>query len=236
MAIGKRLVEIRKLLKAELGDVLTPGVNSSNDAGYNLLLANKQEFFYQSFDWPHLRVKIDVALSAGTRYYDFPLDQLEMTKAWTADVLFGNRWMPVEKGIEEVNFNTFNSDLNMKADFVRRVDLYNQGAVQQLEVWPIPATGQTLRLTGIRPLNVLQSDDDTADLDHLVLVLFCAAEILSLRKQSNAQAKLSQATQILNRVRGAAPARDSVLIMGGAESDNVRNTNLSGRPTIAITP
>ena len=229
---------MRKLLKAELGDVLTAGVNSSNDATYNILLANRQEFFYQIYDWPHLEIKTDIPLPSQTRYIDFPATQIEVTKTWSGSVKFGNRWIELDKGIDEGDYNLYDSDNSFRADFVRKIDLYNQepSGTQQLEVWPVPATLQLLRLTGTRPLPDLVSDDDVCVLDHLLIVMFTAADILSLRKQANAQAKLSQATQLLNRLRGAAPARNSVFIMGGSSSEGETNRSLNGRPTIAITP
>lgn len=229
--INARLKDLRKKLKAEVGDVLTPGVNDDLDLTYNALLENKQAFFYEQYDWPHLKIQQDITVPAGTRLITFPAN-ISNIKPWEAHVYFTSCWHPVAFGVTDDLFNASDSDLGETSDPIRRVALYNTASstISQLEVWPIPGQEQKLRIRGFKALPKLQADDDIAVLDDLMIVLFVAAEILTKRKQPDAQAKLQQATSHFARLKGASP-KNPMFIMGGTRQRRLSTHLESYYPT-----
>jgi len=99
---------------------------------------------------------------------------------------------------------------------------YNTAEVTLFEIWPIPASSQTVRFTGQRNISPLIADTDTADLDDLMIVLFSAAEILTRNKQQDAPLKLQKAQSRLNYVRAAYPRRTSHVVFGGGQEPEIK--------------
>jgi hypothetical protein len=217
MATGTTLANLRQMLKAEVGDALT-GVAPAVDALYNQLLHNRQQWLAAQFDWPVLRITRDVNFAANTRYGLLPTD-LDQRRPIQASVLWQQYWYPLEDyGIETYLMNYEDSDNNYVADPVRRWQIIITTVLPVLEVWPVPQTAQTLRLTQQKIPRALAQNTDTAELDDLLIVLFTAAEIQTRRKQGDAQAKLAQAQAYFNKCKASAPSRDSVFILGGGLS------------------
>lgn len=92
---------------------------------------------------------------------------------------------------------------------------YSSAEVTAYEIWPLPASVATIRMTGQRLLSPLVLDTDTADLDDQMLVLFCAADWLSRKKQADAQLKLQAAQARMTYIRSAYPRRTRDIIVGG---------------------
>lgn len=202
MALNTALEELIVMFRAETKQSLSPaqGINTNESAKY--ALRRVQEQLYQDFDWPHLRVRRDEALQAGQRFYSFPAD-LNFERVETSVVKGpspSDSWMAVEYGITPAEYNTYDSEADVRVDPVRRWAMYEGG---QYEVWPIPlTTGGTLRFTGIKALGPLSADQDTADLDDHLIVMFAAAEWLEANKSPLAKSKLAAAQAHYNRLRG----------------------------------
>lgn len=202
MALGTTLEELLVMFRAETKQSLSSaqGLNTNESAKY--ALRRVQEQLYQDFDWPHLRVRRDEALQAGQRFYSFPAD-LNFDRVETSVVKGpapADAWQPVQYGITPAEYNTYDSEADVRADPVRRWAMYEGG---QYEVWPLPATtGGTLRFTGIKSLSALSANQDTADLDDHLIVMFAAAEWLEANKSPLAKSKLAAAQSHYNRLRG----------------------------------
>lgn len=219
----QRLGDLLKMLKAEIGDSVSVG--TARDAELRQLLSNKQEFLASEFDWPFLGEDFDITITS--RYSDLPTTRVneddpvlnierpiaEVTVRWNT------YWYPVEYGIGAEEYNAMDPDTGQTWSPIQRWQLYGQ---EQFEVWPLPESGQIIRFSGQRKPNVLAGDEDKADLDGLLIVLFCAADLLAGRPAG--QTKAALATQRLARLRAVAPSRERQLVFGRCERDSARET------------
>jgi hypothetical protein len=76
-----------------------------------------------------------------------------------------------------------------------------------------------LQFIGKRKLGNLVANEDTADLDDRLIVLFAAAEILANQKSEDAQAKLSLANERYARLKGRSKGGSRDAILGGGKRD-----------------
>lgn len=227
MARGTTLGQLILMLRAEIGDATSASLGQNNLPHLQQALRRTQEFLWQDFSWPHLRVYREDLLEAGQRYYSFPLD-LDFDRVENVHIRYDEDWRPVVYGIEHQHYNSMDPDLNEREDPVLRWQAHEGN---QYEVWPLPATnGLRLRFEGIRKLMPLVNDGDRADLDDNLIVLFAAAEILSRRDSKDAQAKENLATRLYNRLRGQQTSKRKMVIMGGGFDPNQRPSIQRPRP------
>lgn len=198
MARNKTLLSLLQDYRAEVRASGNPAHNSSVRETQVRLLQRVQEWLYDEVAWPHLRVRRDLALQAGQRYYDCPSD-LDIDRLETIDVRYGEEWVRLGDGIGNDHYSTWDSDLDVRSWPVERWQVYED---DQIEIWPIPASNADmttregmLRLTGVRTLRPLVADSDTADLDDRLIVLYAAAETLAASGADDAQVKLAAAQQ-----------------------------------------
>ena len=155
-----------------------PALSQNLEPKMRLRLKEEQERLYDEFNWPFLRVRKDLVLAAGQRYYDAP-DGLNFDRIEQVDYQWALKWQPLERGIHPSHYNTYNSDLDIRLDPAFRWDIHDTGDGAQIEIWPIPVTnGNIVRFTGIRNLAPLLDDADRADLDDQMLSMFVAAEFI----------------------------------------------------------
>ena len=237
---GKTLANLVTLLKAEIGQVLSSDATGNDDV-LKAKLAAQQEFLGAKYRWDFLTVEADVTLVAGTRLYSYPTrtDSGNATvenpcrdHEVKVETLSGGRWSCVEAGISGEQYNIVDSEAGTRLDPVTRWRMLYTGGALKIEVWPIPATAGTLRLTGQRTINRITANSDVADLDDQLIVYFAAAEILANLGQNDAQAKLAKAQDRLNTLRAAQPQpieRKTFVIGGGA---TIRGGG--PKPTVAV--
>lgn len=231
MSRGTTLSTLRSMLKAEIGDFT--GTNSNRDAVLNNLLSNMQKRLGVEHFWPFLERDWDVVVPPNTQYVSLPtvtagnpevetsainLDQLPTVKT-----LYTTQYWPVNYGIDEDEYNTFNFALGQTSDPIQRWRLAtnpNEAAdPNQFEVWPVASTQQTLRFRGERAIQQLVNDGDTADLDDMLIVLFCAAEILTRAKQPDGPLKMQGAQRHLQWLKQGYNTKDKVRTMDGKGDD-----------------
>lgn len=234
MATGTLLPVLRQMLKAEIGDEMDETITSSNDLRYNRQLENMQIWLVGEHAWllPP-KVRKEVALTAGTRLYDLPTGIDLQALAYPAYVKL-DRWrFYLDFGISQADYNALSPDVadGQFCDPVFRWDVAQDGAASKLEVWPIPASDQTLIFEGRPTLGALAAPTDAAVVDDLVLVLFTAASILSTRKGGAAQACLARAQSRLNRLRGERPSQFETFSMRGGG----RARCTKERPMVGVT-
>lgn len=201
MARGNTLGQILEMVKLECG--LDPDPALSTNVRPKMVQMIKREYdrLYEEFDWPFLRLYADVLTQAGERYYDVPaemdLDRIEMV-----DYYWGNRWFPLDRGIYPVNYNTYNSDLDVRVDPTFRWDIKNTGSGPQVELWPIPASDNNkVRFTGVKKKTELISDSDRCDLDDMMIALFASAEYLAANEAKDASLKQQKAVERFRLVK-----------------------------------
>lgn len=215
MARGTTLVKLLDDLRAECRISLNAAHNTSNRDTQIKALQRKQDWFWNDFAWPHLRVDRYLTLSAGQRYYDLAgakdaqgnlRGDLDITRITEISVRQDAVEQKLFWGIDACHYAAYDSDLDVRTWPVQRVKITED---EQLEVWPVPDQDYDsttlegrLKITGIRQLSPLVDDADRADLDDRLLVLHCAAEYLAATGAKDAQFKLDQANALYARLRG----------------------------------
>lgn len=204
MARRQTLVDLLDDLRAECRMSTNPAHNHQNREAQIKMLQRKQEWFWNDFAWPHLRVDRFVDLQNGQRYYDLPED-LDITRITKIEARWSGRYQALRWGIDADAYATFDSDLDVRAWPVQRVQISED---EMLEVWPVPdqnfepaTLDGRLKITGIRTLKPLVKDQDRADIDGQLLVMHCAAEFLASTGAKDAQFKLDQAKALYLKLR-----------------------------------
>lgn len=225
------LLEMLNDFRAEIRSSLNPAHNTSARDIHVNLLQRTQRVLWDEHDWAHLRVRRELPLQAGQRYYDAP-DDLPINRIETVEIRWGGDWLYLHNGIDNTHYSLFDSDLDERSWPIENWQLYED---DQFEVWPVPADDANLtdkdgvmRLTGIRALRPLVADSDISDLDGRLIVLMAAAEELAARGAPDAQLKMQTASRRKNdlvannskikrfRAFGAGPGRQSRVPRGPA--------------------
>lgn len=210
------LSNIRTLVKAEIGVSITVG--TQKDGILNTLISDTQIWLSSEYDWPFLEDRWDDQVGAGSRYRSVPTTAaiagantpINFERPVRVDVKWASLWSPVEYGIENSEYNIFDSDVGNQSDPIQRWRMAGEtaGGGLQYEIWPIPASQATVRFTGQRTLDALTADANKADLDDMLLVYWVAAAY------KGSEALIAQAQNRLNRLRGVYPAREKSYIVG----------------------
>lgn len=184
MARGQTLGELVRQLRVELGHPVSPAVGGETADHLKTALQKAQEELADEYDWPFLRTHRDKTISSGIRYYDFPTD-LPAENITAVEYLWNGQYHPVSLGIDTSHYNQFNSDDDVRADPVLRWRMFQPEDEEnnQFEVWPLPASNGTIRFHGTRSLNVLVANEDTADLDDMLIVRQAAVSLTSDEKK-----------------------------------------------------
>lgn len=213
------------MLRAEIGasSNLSMGVNVASQ--FDHLLARQQQRLWEDFDWPFGFIERDEQLQNDGRYYTFDND-IDHSRIVCAHVKYGDIWHPLEYGINPDHYNEFDSDEGETSEPALRWQHYEGN---QFEVWPVPKTAdQTLRFRAIKKLPPLTDAGHTAVLDDNLIVMFAASEYLARAKAADAPAKLAQATQHYNKLKGNSLKSDK-FIYGGGISTGERIRYIGGR-------
>jgi hypothetical protein len=200
MARGTTLESLVQMVREEAGHSTNVALGTNTIEALKTKIRRTQEVLWQEHEWPHMRVAREVALQAGSRYYDFPSDLSLTHRVDEVAIYYDERWHVVEPGIHVGHYNSVNPDEDERRDPVERWDFYE---LTQLEVWPLPETNDLrLRLKGTRNLAPLLANGDEADLDDRLITLFTAAELVAKQNQNDAEALIAQGRQILQRLKG----------------------------------
>lgn len=232
MARGSTLASLVTMFKAEVGIDLVAG--SGDDTLIKVLLSNKQLWLGDEFDWSFLEHRFDLACAVGSRFLALPTAEsatgdlgasvgINFNRPHKVETKWGSKWFELGYGIGSKEFNFIDSDQALTLDPIQKwrfaSNTSEAASADKVEIWPMPATAQTVRFSGQRQLLALTTNTDKADLDDLLIVLFCAAEWLQKRQSSEAQLKGQLAQSRLVRLRAGYPQRTRRCILGGAEPD-----------------
>ncbi len=206
-------------LRAEAGHSLQANLGVQMRDVLIKVLQRQQRRLWEDYDWTFLRVERDLAVANGQRYYNFPVD-LTLERLEKVEFKYGDRWIPVEYGIGRKEYDTHDSDRDVRAFPVER---WKEHENDQIEIWPIPSqngslatSSNILRFTGIRKLRPLVAESDLADLDDTMLVLYSAAEILAREKSADARLKLEMAEAHYKRLKGRNAKSETFSLADGA--------------------
>lgn len=213
MARGKQLTELVAQLRAETGRTQDVSIGTDEVENLKNLLRRTQEVLYDEYEWPFLRIEQSVILNTGQRYYDFP-PLLDYDGIQIAKYKYGNKYVPIERGITFDDFSTYDSNSDQRSSPALKWDVRNTGSGEQMEIWPIPPETGSIHFFGTKKLSNLVQDSDRADLDDRLIVLFAAAEMLARQKSKDAQAKAQQADKRLLKLRAKSQAGSKMIQMG----------------------
>lgn len=226
MSRGVVLSTVRALLKAELRDAQE--TNTNTDTEYNYALSNKQRDLALAYDWPFLEHDWDLSCAAGSRYLNIPTSDtraasvtINFERPVRVSNLFGSLYNEVDYGIGIEQYNYLEGTTEPQDPIQRWRLVTNTSEAtnpDQVEIWPVPGTAQTLRFTGQRNVLTLSSDTDKADLDDLLLVYFVAADYLAMRGMTNAPAALAKAQSHLIKLRTGYPTKECPPVVFGKQT------------------
>lgn len=235
MARNTPLSNVVAMLKAELAANMIVGVAESNDLQYAALIASKQRWLADTYDWPFLRDDWDVTIGSGQRYANMPIEvadtegrigtTLNTERPFMVKVFYSGNWQEVVYGIDEQEFNYINSDGNppfsAAPQLLDPIQRWAYSGETQFEVWPIPATLVIVRFRGIRtltslldfqqgqaaPAQIVPKWSATLDLDDNMVMLYAAGELLQLLGKGNAQSVMQRAQARMAQIRAQYPSR-----------------------------
>lgn len=206
--LNTSLTTLQSLLKAEIGNELS--VVTAQDQALATLLMVGQRDLADRFDWPHLKLSQNVTVPAATQYVNIPTE-LNFDRPIRVSVQQGNVWLQVGYGIDEIEYNTYDSSAGATASPVMKWQRY---LASQFEVWPLGNIVQTLRFVGQKRLPDL-TGEQPAMLDDLLLVYYVAAQYLTRLKNAQAPLEISKFRDRFAQLRANAPQRSGIAVLGG---------------------
>lgn len=193
-------------------------------------LQKTQEYLWEDYDWPLLRVERTINLQAGQRYYSMPGD-MKIDRISKLEVCHDQVYCPLKAGIDAEHYSAYNSDLDERQWPPQRWRISED---EQVEIWPIPNTNAdlttldgTVKITGIRNLNPLVEDTDRADLDDWLIVLYAAADYLTAKGDKSAPNKQQMANARYAKIRGGQMPRKKFKMFGIGQPDRVRRVPIA---------
>ena len=214
MARNQLLSAMVSQLRAELRRSTSVAVGVDDQPTLKDKLANVQEQLYDEYDWPFLRqVFPRIPLQAGQRYYDVP-DEMNLERIESMAVWWGGVPHPLTRGIGFDEYASYDSDSDARTDPALRWDIRWNETESQIEIWPIPASDEMeLQIIGTRKLRPLIANSDVCDLDHLMIVLYAAAELDT--NEASAKKLAGRAERRFQRMKGRVASSDGKYIYGG---------------------
>jgi hypothetical protein len=222
MARGTTLVKLLDMYRAECRLSFNPAHNNQDRDRQVQHIQRVQEWLWDDFSWPLLRVERRFLVANGQRYYDMPTD-LDIDRITKMEIFHDQAWCSLKPGIDAPQYTAYNSDLDERQWPPQRWKISED---EQVELWPIPdADGDAtsldgqVKITGIKKLSPLVADSDRADLDDRLIILFCASEFLASKGDKASDIKLNQANKRYARIRGEQMPRRKFKMFGVGQPD-----------------
>jgi hypothetical protein len=209
----KTLSQLVTDVRAEAGHALAAyqGLNALESLKHEI--RRTQEELWTAFQWPTLKMRVDIPLHDGQYLYAYPTDMQfdQIRKVYYAPEN-GTAFYEVQYGIPETCIlpGGDNSTRGVHAQF------WEDGNPDSVfRIWPTPSNHGTIRLTGMRPLAPLVDDDDRCTLDATCITLFAAKELLLRAKASDAESKAQKAQRhLLKLLADKVSAKNKVSLFG----------------------
>lgn len=223
MARGTQFLTLLDMLRDEIGQSTNVGLGIDNLSAMKRHVNRGYAMCWDAHDWPHLRiVEPRITLNAGQRLYDFPTSMgYERVESITAYI--GQQPYPLDKGVDYRQYAIFDSENDIRSDPAQKWDIRWSGTAPQIEIWPIPSSGeQLLEIIGIKKFVRLVNDEDLCLLDDEMVVL--AASIRPLKRQDSKDGDAA-AAEFASRIAQmkARTGPGSRVTMGGAGGNQKNN-------------
>jgi hypothetical protein len=216
-------------VRAEAGHSLQSNLGTAMREVLIKVLQRQQKRLWEDFDWPFMRIHRDVLTQNGQRFYNIPSD-LTYESIERVEFKYGDRWIQLEYGIEQPDFDRFDSDRDIRSWPIYK---WMEAEGGQIELWPIPSQNAdastksgVVRITGKKNLRPLVAESDHADLDDTLLVLYSAAEVLAREKADDAKLKLQMAEKHYAKLRGRTSKSTTFSLSGAAPEHRDRMPKL----------
>jgi hypothetical protein len=230
MARRTQLQELVAQLRAETGRNQSVAVGVSEVDNLKAQLARIQEILYDEYSWPFLRVERSINVQDGQRYYDFH-DDIDYDRLECVKLKLNGIYTDLERGIEFDDFSIYDSNADERSSPVLKWDVRHTGTTEQMEIWPISNEAASIHFFGTKKLSRLTQDDDRADLDDRLIVLFAAAEILARQKSPDAKNKMDMANARLLKLRANSQSANKMIQVGlGSRS----RSDYTGKTVIVV--
>lgn len=213
---NRTLGELKATLRSELRQSSNPAVAQSADHILVNAIKQAQSWCHEIHDWPHMRVREDVTLAAGSFQYDWP-STLDYDHVEAVSTKYGDRWLPVKLFQDDAEtYNYFDTESDVRVDPVEMFRILNDS---QLEVWPIPASdGGILRIKGLKRPPELSGDSIECPFDDQLIVKVAASRIA---KKDEREGFTSSAMALLERLKARATTARPFHIGGAAATQPV---------------
>lgn len=230
MARGTTLLRLLDMYRSECRMSLNPAHGAQVRDTQVQMLQRSQERLWTDFAWPILRVERFLGTQNGQRYYDPPED-LDIDRITKLEVKHDDVYCAMDAGIEAQHYSAYDSEKDERQWPPQRWRISED---EQIELWPIPDTDYDpltqegrIKLTGIRKLRPLVDDDDRADLDDHLIVLYAAAEYLAGTGAKDAGLKQQQANARFARLRGQQSPRRKFRLFGHGQDSPIRRVPIA---------
>lgn len=216
MARKQPLEEVLRKVRLEARRAANPSLSESEKDKLVHLVNRVQRSLYLEHYWPFLQKREPVAMSAGQRFYDIPAGY-DLERIETVFYKDTTVYCRLPRGIDMHHYNTHDSFTGERADPPMRWDIVDNGGDAQLEIWPIPDTGNySLVIQGLRAISPLVNDGDLVELDDYMIALYCAAELLTNVDKEDAKVKLVRANELRDKlIASAEVAAEPIVVSGG---------------------
>jgi hypothetical protein len=228
MARGTQFAALVYMLRAEIRRSTAVNVGVDDLPEIKQAINRQYAIQWAATEWPFLDDYYKLQLNIGQKLYSPPNGLYFTTRAMTFDrikdiaVFYSGVPQRIERGIHFEDYALFDGDLGSYSDPVLKYDIrYGNAGQEQIEVWPVPSgSAQVLKAFAKVAWAPLVSDSDLCLIDDLLVVLFAAADLLSLDESEP-------------RV-GLPPAATLRLQLATAHRDVLRSNMNAGRRPIAI--
>jgi len=208
MPLSATLLDLRRELRAEVGASLNPAQGTQAQDAIDLLLARQQRELWDAYNWQHLKLWVDVPLAAGQAIYEYPAEmKFEQINEIMVAASSTSSWVPLIYGIRPHMVHASGTQQGTPQRWRNLASVDTTGAspvtnpLGQIELLPTPSSdGMIMRLAGQAPLSPLIADTDKCNIDSTAIVLFAAAEMMSVQKSEGAPMKLTKAQNYLRRL------------------------------------
>ncbi len=229
---GQHLSDVLTLLKGEL--LLT---GTGDDTLLYQMIINTQFWYANRWKWSELEDKWDAQVGGTSQFVTFPTVDwqgqtatMRLDKPLTVETYYLQKYWPVEYGIGIDEYNIFNFANGDTQDPIQKWQR-DTTVKTQFEVWPVPATPQTVRFTGQRmPLTVdiLNPATTVVDLDDMLLALTVAANYMKSKGKAGWDVKAGMSKELLQQLLGDDPQALTTFRIGRDDEDQrkVRNVPL----------
>ena len=112
MARGTSLGQLIEDLRSEVGHSLQPSLGKSTRDVLINTLQRTQRRLWDDYSWPFLRVRRDITINTGQRYYDLPADMV-FERVEVVEYKNDHTWDKLGYGMSRHEYNQHDSDRNI---------------------------------------------------------------------------------------------------------------------------